>query len=119
MAAQSLQVEILSDDDDHPSPFKSNNPKTRKNNDEFVPSSLVILDDDPTPNKQPSNSTLSTPSLVPDTPFSSYLYKSDASIVRCTAGFSDPQIGSSSTATADNDKRYSGKLPVSDHFLLL
>ncbi|OVA01446.1 ERCC4 domain [Macleaya cordata] len=113
--AQSLPLEILSDDDD-PSPIKSK-PKRRKSNEELIGPSVVILDDDPTPKKP--NPTLSTPSFVPETPFSPYLTtKSDVSIIKCTAGFSDPKFESSSTVAADvaDDKKSSGESLFFYHF---
>ncbi|RZC55242.1 hypothetical protein C5167_014094 [Papaver somniferum] len=119
-------VEILSDDDDpllSPCPFPYNPPPTkrRKNNSDegvatLLPSSsstLVILDDDPTPIKKPTQSIFSSsssPSFVPETPFSSLKdsSKSDVSVLKC-ANSADPKIGDSSfTLPSRNHREYSG-----------
>lgn len=70
---------ILSDEDDPSTPFPLHSKKRRT---ESNPNPTVfLLDDDPTPQKQYVPS--STPSVVPETPFSP-LFDSDIAIVKCT-----------------------------------
>ncbi|GMJ08661.1 essential meiotic endonuclease 1B [Hibiscus trionum] len=81
---------ILSDGDDPNTPRPSISKKPRTEPDRHLPP-VLILDDDPTPQKPslgPAFTSGSTPSFVAETPMS------EPSVVRCSnAGPSDPQLG--------------------------
>ncbi|XP_058787669.1 crossover junction endonuclease EME1B-like isoform X1 [Vicia villosa] len=71
---------ILSDEDDPTTPFSLRSKKRRTEQPNPNPT-VFLIDDDPTPQKQRVPS--STPSIVPDTPFSP-LFDSEIAIVKCT-----------------------------------
>ncbi|KAK4264825.1 hypothetical protein QN277_025951 [Acacia crassicarpa] len=87
---------ILSDGEDNydvSTPFTVHSKKRRADSDPNQ--TILVLDDDPTPQKPGSSS---TPSFVPETPFSAP-YSSDVSIVKCTRAScdSDPRIRASTS----------------------
>ncbi|XP_045820832.1 crossover junction endonuclease EME1B-like [Trifolium pratense] len=72
---------ILSDEDDPTTPFPLHSKKRRTEQPDPNPT-VFLIDDDPTPLKQ-QHVPSSTPSIIPETPFSS-LFDSDIAIVKCT-----------------------------------
>ncbi|GMH23987.1 hypothetical protein Nepgr_025830 [Nepenthes gracilis] len=88
--------EDVTDKDGGPSSNRAKRPKT---NSQPNPTSLIIVDD-PTPQKLKTS--LSTPSFVPDTPLSDF-QKSEVTIIKCTAGSSNPRSQSSNC-----DRNFSG-----------
>ncbi|XP_027365346.1 crossover junction endonuclease EME1B-like isoform X2 [Abrus precatorius] len=68
---------ILSDEEDLSTPFPLHSKKRRTQSNPNQNPTVLILDDDPTPQKS------STPSIVPETPMSALL-DSDVAIVKCT-----------------------------------
>ncbi|XP_019053749.1 PREDICTED: crossover junction endonuclease EME1B isoform X2 [Nelumbo nucifera] len=96
MSHQPIPVEISDEDNEPISPVRFLNKKQRRDNNASLPTVLVI-DDDPTPHK-PNHT--ATPSFVPETPMSNH-GNSEVSIVKCTAGLSDPK-------TRFSDEKFSG-----------
>ncbi|KAJ4966329.1 hypothetical protein NE237_018178 [Protea cynaroides] len=99
--SQSVPLEILSDEEENEaiSPFQYQPNKKRRSDEQGrMPQPVLVLDDDPTPQKPKSKQTPteSSFSFVPETPMSSDLFNSSVSIVKCTARFSDPNLRSSS-----------------------
>jgi crossover junction endonuclease EME1 len=72
---------ILSDEDDPTTPFPLHSKKRRTEQPDLNPT-VFLIDDDPTPLKQ-QHVPSSTPSIVPETPFSP-LFDSEIAIVKCT-----------------------------------
>ncbi|CAJ2676921.1 unnamed protein product [Trifolium pratense] len=72
---------ILSDEDDPTTPFPLHSKKRRTEQPDPNPT-VFLIDDDPTPLKQ-QHVPSSTPSIIPETPFSP-LFDSDIAIVKCT-----------------------------------
>ncbi|XP_043697643.1 crossover junction endonuclease EME1B-like [Telopea speciosissima] len=108
--SQSIPVEIPSDEEENEarSPFNSHsnsNKKRRSDKEGNIPPPVLVLDDDPTPQKPKFKHTLtaSSSSFVPETPMSSDLFNSSVCIVKCTARFSDTNPRSSSA-----DEKISG-----------
>ncbi|KAM7514284.1 hypothetical protein LguiA_003867 [Lonicera macranthoides] len=101
--AQPIAVDILSDDDDeHPyndvsTPLQpqSKRPKSYFNPNPN-PTTVFLIDDDPTPLKPPPGPTTSTPSFVAETPMSDFS-KSSVSFVKCSSRVTDPRLRVSST----------------------
>jgi len=90
--SQPIQVDLLSDDDDALQTPLANHQKRPRI--EFQTTPFLIIDDDPTPQKSlPSAS--STPSFVPETPFSDLPKPQRPPIIRCAATYgSNPFSGS-------------------------
>ncbi|CAH8362262.1 unnamed protein product [Eruca vesicaria subsp. sativa] len=86
---------LISDEEDPATPLPSLSKRARKD----PISAIMISDSDPTPYKQPSESS-STPLIVPDTPLSD-----DFSVVKCS-------FGSGALASYRDDK-FSGKRVIS------
>ncbi|WJX53641.1 hypothetical protein P8452_39613 [Trifolium repens] len=72
---------ILSDEDDPTTPFPLHSKKRRTEQPDPNPT-VFLIDDDPTPLKQ-QHVPSSTPSIVPETPFSP-LFDSEIAIIKCT-----------------------------------
>ncbi|KAK9271939.1 hypothetical protein L1049_002306 [Liquidambar formosana] len=99
---------ILSDEEEEEeeenvctTPFPTQ-PKKRRTEHDPYPIPVLVLDDDPTPQK-PRSTSISTPSFVAETPMSD-LINSDVSIVKCTRVVSNPQI----RVPTSDDRKFSG-----------
>ncbi|XP_061344961.1 crossover junction endonuclease EME1B-like isoform X2 [Gastrolobium bilobum] len=94
---------ILSDEEDPSTPFTVHSKKRRTEPDPNR--TVLIVDDDPTPQKQQCHSQSPTPSVVAETPISALL-DSDVAIVKCTrpSSHSDPLL----RVSPSDPKKFSG-----------